>query len=116
MTGGTDSHMGGDRRVGSLELPTPGHRQQPGVEAGGGPDRETLFWIGAGSALAAELFWDGQLDGEPAVRGPAVPIVHALTGMAPPQWFRIRRRPLRHRMASGSGEGWRTTCMHILQG
>src|SRR5712691_675340 len=64
--------MGGDRRVGSIELPTLGHRQQPGVEAGGVPDREKLLWIGAGSALAAELFWDGQLDGEPAVRGPAV--------------------------------------------
>jgi hypothetical protein len=64
--------MGGDRRVGSIELPTLGHRQQPGVEAGGVPDREKLLWIGAGSALAAQLFWDGQLDVEPAVRGPAV--------------------------------------------
>src|SRR5712691_2620591 len=64
--------MGGDRRVGSIELPTLSHRQQPGVEAGGVPGREKLLWIGAGSALAADLFWDGQLDGEPAVRGPAV--------------------------------------------
>src|SRR5436853_1886967 len=64
--------MVGDRRVGSIELPTLGHRQKPGVEAGGVPDREKLLWIGAGSALAAQFFWDGQLDGEPAVRGPAV--------------------------------------------
>jgi haloacid dehalogenase-like hydrolase len=37
------SHMGGDRRVGSIELPTPGHRQQPGVEAGGVAEREKLL-------------------------------------------------------------------------
>ena len=71
-TGGTDPHMGGDRRVGSSELPTLGHRQQPGVEASGVPDREKLLGIGAGSALTAQFFWNGQLDGEPAVRGPAV--------------------------------------------
>src|SRR6266404_2580360 len=64
--------MGGDRRVGSIELPTLGHRQQPGVKAGGVPDREKLLWIGAESTLAAQFFWDGQLDGEPAVGGPPV--------------------------------------------
>ena len=36
------------------------------MEAGGVADREELLWIRAGSAIATELFWDGQLDGEPA--------------------------------------------------
>ena len=57
-TGGTEPHMGGDSAAGSIGLPALGHRQQPGVEAGGVPDREKLLWVGAGSALTAELFWD----------------------------------------------------------
>ena len=69
--GGTESHLGGDRRVGSIELPTLGHRQQTAVEAGSVSDREKLLWIGPGPVLAAQCFGDGQLHGETAVRGPA---------------------------------------------
>jgi len=57
-TGVTDPHLGGNRRARGIELSTLSDRQQPGVEAGGVPDREELLRIGAGSVLPAELSWD----------------------------------------------------------
>src|SRR2546425_1697373 len=72
VTGGTDSHPRGDARVGGIELPTLGHRQQRGLEAGSVPDGEQLLWIGTRPALAAHLPRDGQVYRESPVGRPAM--------------------------------------------
>jgi len=76
----TDPTWSGYGRVGTSRLPTPGHRQQRREEAGG-VRREELLWIGAGSAVAAQFFGDGQLDGQrPSEEGRDLlpPIYHRL--------------------------------------
>jgi hypothetical protein len=47
--GRTDPYLGGYGRVGSIELRTPGHRQQPGVEAGGVPIANSCSGLVPGS-------------------------------------------------------------------
>src|SRR5438445_4744654 len=71
VPGGTDSYPRGDLRVGRIELPTLGHRQQRGLEAGGVPDGEQLRWMGTRPALASHFPGDRPLHREPPVGRPA---------------------------------------------
>src|SRR5258706_178261 len=73
VSGGADPHTRGDGRVRDVALPTARHTQQRGLEACGVAEGEELFGIGARPAVAVHLFGDGQVYGEPAIRGPAVP-------------------------------------------
>src|SRR5882762_201740 len=72
VTGGTDPHPRGDRRVGDVEFTTARQRQEGGLKAGGVPDGEQLLWIGPWPALAAHFFGNGELNGQPPVGRPAM--------------------------------------------
>ncbi len=85
VTGGTDPHPRGDRRVGGVEFTTARQRQQGGLKAGGVPEGEQLFGIGTRPALAAHFFGNGELNGQPPVGRPAMPrspsLDHGLGGI-----------------------------------
>src|SRR6266516_189715 len=47
------------------------------LKAGGVADSEQLLGVGTGTARATHLDWDGQIDVQPAIGSPAVPLASA---------------------------------------
>jgi hypothetical protein len=72
VPGRADPDPGGDRGVAGIQLAALGHRQQRRLETGAEADREQLLGVGAGTALAAHVLGDRQLELQAAVGGAAV--------------------------------------------
>src|SRR6266568_9644393 len=77
MSGGTDSDARCDARVRGVKLAPPRYSHERRLKAGGVADCEQLLGIGTGTARATHLDWDGQIDVQPAIGGPAVSLASA---------------------------------------